>query len=82
MMWLIKNILMKDYLFREIHDKTQRLQPDKSELHTVWERSKSGNITEKERQYLEAFHARQMRIESLQIKYLETCYEKSKDLSE
>ena len=82
MMWLIKHILMKDYLFREMHDRTVKLQPNRSEYLTVWERSKSGNITEKERQYLEAFHARQLRIEALSIKYLETCYEKSKDLSE
>ena len=71
---------MKDYLFREIHDRTVKLQPKRSEYLTVWERSKSGNITEKERQYLEAFHARQLRIEALSIKYLETCYENSEDL--
>ena len=77
---LIKNVLMKDDLFREIHDLTTKLTPDREALRTVWKRSKTGNITPDERAYLEAHSTRQMRIESLQIDYLESCYQQSADL--
>ena len=77
---LIKYVLMKDDLFREIHDRTTKLTPKRRELRTVWQRSKSGNITPEERAYLEAHTARQMRIESLRIDYLESCYQQSLDL--
>jgi hypothetical protein len=77
---LIKYVLMKDDLFREIHERTTKLTPKKRELRTVWQRSKSGNITPQERAYLEAYTSRLMRIESLQINYLESCYQQSADL--
>ena len=77
---LIKNVLMKDDLFREIHDRTTKLTPKRTALRTVWQRSRSGNITPEEREYLEAYTTRQMRIESLQINYLESCYQQSADL--
>lgn len=77
---LIKYVLMKDDLFREIHERTTKLTPKRSELRTVWQRSKSGNITPEERAYLEAYTTRQMRVESLQIDYLESCYQQSSDL--
>ena len=77
---LCKHVLMRDELFIEIHDKTTALTPKKDALRTVWQRSKSGNITPEERAYLEAYTTRQMRIESLQIDYLESCYQQSSDL--
>ena len=77
---LCKHVLMRDELFIEIHDKTIALTPKKDALRTVWQRSKSGNITPEERAYLEAHTARQMRIESLRIDYLESCYQQSLDL--
>ena len=57
---LIKYVLMKDDLFREIHERTTKLTPKRRELRTVWQRSKSGNTPE-EREYLEAYTTRQMR---------------------
>ena len=77
---LIKYVLMKDDLFREIHERTTKLTPKRRELRTVWQRSKSGNITPEERAYLEAYNTRRMRIESLRIDYLESCYQQSADL--
>ena len=77
---LCKHVLMRDELFIEIHDKTTALTPKREALQTVWQRSKSGNITPEEREYLEAYTTRQMRYESLQIKYLESCYQQSFDL--
>ncbi len=74
---LCKHVLLRDELFIQIHDKTTALTPKKEALQTVWQRSKSGNITPEEREYLEAYTTRQMRYESLQIKYLEACYQKS-----
>ena len=77
---LQKYVLGKDELFRELYARTSKLTPDSKALRTVWQRSKTGNITPEEREYLEAYTTRQMRAEALRLQYLESCYQQSLDL--
>lgn len=71
-----KKVLFKDELFRSIHDRLISLTP-KGGTCGLFTRAKRGDVTEEERKYLEAWHTRQMRIESLQLDYLEACYQNS-----
>jgi|MDSW01.1.fsa_nt_gb hypothetical protein len=71
-----KQVLFKDELFRDIHNRLIKLTP-KGGTCGLFTRAKRGDITEEERAYLDAWQARQLRIEILRINYLNACFQNS-----
>lgn len=75
--FFLKNVLMQDQIYRDIHKQVVKLQP--RSIGDVLSRHKSGKLSRREIDYLEAAQTLSMREKTVRLNYLENCFNKSQD---
>ena len=75
--FFVSNVLLKDRLFRQIHQRVIRLTPGRTS--DILTRQKEGRLTKKDQDYLEALETLKLRNNALIHRHLETCFKTSED---
>ncbi len=75
--FFITNVLMKDRLYRQIHNRVIKLTPTR--MSDILKRQRQGKLTSFDMQYVEATQTLRMREEYIRLNYLESCFNNSQD---